>query len=144
MATYRLKSKLYGELDNLSSNSSGNQKNGLSVGKALMIGATALGAYKAAGAGYLGRGASNAVNTFRVRTSAVGSNRHNKGYQNLLTNEAADKAAFTKWGNSQGFTQSQMNTGYANITKDYGNRLHGSSRIAAYAPQPTPNTTTTP
>mgnify|MGYP003294093596 CR=1 FL=1 len=80
MATYRLKSKLFGELDKeASQKKKGILGTGITGGQALLAAGTLVGGYKLAAAGKLGHGAQLGVNRFRMATSSVGSNRYMKG-----------------------------------------------------------------
>lgn len=132
MATYRLKSKIFGELDNLSSKKDekkGFLGTGLSTGQVLLGTAAAVGGYKMAGAGKFGVGAQNAVNKFRVRTSAAGSARQAKGLAGLDANYKMEQQKWIDFAKNTGMNATDTAAGLRNLRNEYGGMKYGSSRM---------------
>lgn len=133
MATYRLKSKIFGELDNLSSKKDekkGFLGTGLSTGQVLLGTAAAVGGYKMAGRGMFGKTAQNSINQFRMNTSKVGSARYLKGKTGLDTNRTAELKQVGAWGREAGKTGQEIWKAKQAVYKKY-DPLYGSGNSAA-------------
>lgn len=131
MATYRLKSKLYGELDK-GERKENNGIFGISTGKALLGATAALGAYKMAGAGKFGMGAQNAVNKFRMNTSAAGSTRFANAQKALEANRNIELKRVSDWGKTSGKTGKQIWGAKENVYKKYDQYMGPSNSAASY------------
>ena len=120
MAIYRLKSKLYSsEFDKPK------EKSGPGLGKTLLVAGTALAGYKMAGAGKFGAGAQNAVNSFRMKTSTVGSQRFMNAKNSLSTNQQNELMRFKEYGKASGMSAADLSTGKKAIQGKYANLMWG-------------------
>lgn len=119
MTKYRLKSKLYGEFDEPK------EKKGPGLGTALLAAGTALAGYKMAGAGKLGVRAQNAVNSFRMKTSTVGSQRFMNARSSLDKNLQNELMRFKEYGKAGGMSNSDQSIGTKAIKDKYANLMWG-------------------
>lgn len=132
MAIYRLKSKIFGEFDEKKENK-GFFGTGLSTGQVLLGTAAAVGGYKLAGAGKLGKGAQNTVNSFRMKTSATNSQRYRDAKASLLKNQRTEMNQFKDYASTTGMKKKDITSGLGQISSKYGGLMYGSS--AQYGPQ---------
>ena len=131
MAIYRLKSKIFGEFDEKKEKDG--FLGGLSTGQVLLGTAAAVGGYKLAGAGKLGKGAQNTVNSFRMKTSAANSQRYRDAKASLLKNQRTEMNQFKDYASATGMKKKDITSGFGQISSKYGNLMYGSS--AQYGPQ---------
>lgn len=132
MAIYRLKSKLYGEFDD-DKKKNGIFGTGITGGQALLAAGAAFGGYKLAGAGKLGKGAQNTVNSFRMKTSAANSQRYRDAKASLLKNQRIEANQFKDYASATGMKKKDITAGLGQINSKYGGFMYGSS--AQYGPQ---------
>ena len=131
MATYRLKSKLYGEFDK--EEKKGILGTGITGGQALLAAGALVGGYKLAGAGKLGRGMQNSVNSFRMKTSAATSQRYRDAKASLLKNQRSEISQFNNYASSVGMKKKDITAGLGQINSKYGGLMYGGA--AQYGPQ---------
>ena len=72
-------------------------------------------------------GAQNAVNSFRVRTSAQGSTRYNQAKNSISANMAKVRQDATAYAQKSGMKMKEARAMHANINKQEANLLYGST-----------------